>query len=298
MDIRRITPEARDLPALDDTLRRWWAHGSAHELHPGDLGWHQRLGAEATAAALRVWSRGEEVLGIGLLDGPGLARVALAPGAGSDRELARSIAADATDPERDVLPEGPASLAVRGSEALPEALRERGWRTDEAWALLHCDLAQHPAGGGAAAAEQERSGVRTVVAGPEDTRAVGEVLASAFGMRTVPDPRRWQAMAAAPAARRARCLLARDRDGAPVATVTVWSAGPGLPGLVEPMGVHAEHRGRGLGRLITRAGLEALREMGASGAVVATPAANAAAVATYRSAGFARGADTHDLSRA
>jgi len=298
MDIRRSTPEVRDLPALDDTLRRWWAHGCAHELHPGDLGWHQRLGAEATAAALRVWSRGEEVLCIGLLDGPGLARLALAPGAGSDRELARSVTADATDPARGVLPEGPASLAVRGGGALPEALRDRGWLADEAWALLHCDLSRHPARGAAALEEQERSGVRTGVAGREDARAVGEVLASAFGMRTTPDHRRWQAMEAAPAARRARCLLARDADGAPVATLTVWSAGPGLPGLVEPMGVHAEHRGRGLGRLITRAGLEALREMGASGAVVATPAANAAAVATYRSAGFARGADTHDLRRA
>lgn len=68
--------------------------------------------------------------------------------------------------------------------------------------------------------------------------------------------------------------------------VTVWSAGPGKPGILEPMGVHDDHRGHGYGRAISVAAAAALREMGASSAMVCTPSDNTGAVATYVSAGF------------
>ena len=84
----------------------------------------------------------------------------------------------------------------------------------------------------------------------------------------------------------ARCLVAYDDRGNAVAEVTVWSAGPGKPGLLEPMGVHAEHRGRGFGRMISVAAAGALRGLGSSSAIVCTPSANVGAVATYESAGF------------
>jgi ribosomal protein S18 acetylase RimI-like enzyme len=82
-----------------------------------------------------------------------------------------------------------------------------------------------------------------------------------------------------------------------VAAVTVWSAGPGRPGLLEPVGVHPEHRGRGHGRAIGVAAAAALRELGSSCAVVCTPSANVAAVATYASAGFRRVDEVPDLCR-
>jgi len=44
--------------------------------------------------------------------------------------------------------------------------------------------------------------------------------------------------------------------------VTVWSAGPGKPGLLEPMGVHQEHRGHGYGKAITVAAAASLQELG------------------------------------
>ncbi|MFI7132088.1 GNAT family N-acetyltransferase [Nonomuraea sp. NPDC050153] len=50
----------------------------------------------------------------------------------------------------------------------------------------------------------------------------------------------------------ARCLVAYDDQGNAVAAVTVSSAGPGKPGLLEPMGVRREHRGHGYGGAITR----------------------------------------------
>jgi ribosomal protein S18 acetylase RimI-like enzyme len=83
-----------------------------------------------------------------------------------------------------------------------------------------------------------------------------------------------------------------------VAAVTVWSAGPGKPGLLEPMGVHRDHRGHGYGKAISVAAAAALREMGSSSALVCTPSSNVAAVATYASAGFVPLQEVRDLVRA
>jgi ribosomal protein S18 acetylase RimI-like enzyme len=95
----------------------------------------------------------------------------------------------------------------------------------------------------------------------------------------------------------ARCLVAYDDQGNAVAAVTVWSAGPGKPGLLEPMGVHREHRGHGYAKAITVAAAAALQELGSSSAVVCTPSANAGAVATYKSAGFQQLPEIRDLYR-
>lgn len=96
------------------------------------------------------------------------------------------------------------------------------------------------------------AGVRVVVVGPDDVAARTAVQRAASERSTFTDER-WHAMAAGPAYADARCLVAHDDDGAAVAAVTVWSAGPGRPGLIEPMGVHRDHRGHGHGRAITLA---------------------------------------------
>ena len=110
-------------------------------------------------------------------------------------------------------------------------------------------------------------------------------------------PQRWHAMAAGPAYADARCLVGYDDQGVPVAAATVWSAGPGRPGLLEPVGVHRDHRGRGHGTAITLAAAAALREMGASSATVCTPSANVGGVATYVAAGFRALPEVADLRR-
>ena len=92
-------------------------------------------------------------------------------------------------------------------------------------------------------------------------------------------------MAASTAHGDARCLVAYEGDAA-VAAATVWSAGEGRPGLLEPVGVHHEQRRHGYGRAISLAAARTLRELGASSAIVCTPTSNVAAVATYESAGF------------
>ena len=105
----------------------------------------------------------------------------------------------------------------------------------------------------------------------------------------------WNEMSRSPAYERARCLVGYDGQDNAVATVTVWSAGPGRPGVLEPMGVHHDHRGHGHGTAICLAGAETLRSLGASRALVATPTANDGAVATYAAAGFRRLSEVTDF---
>lgn len=87
-------------------LREWQYDGAPMQLHPGDLGWFWRFGAEATAAAIRTWSRDGQILAVGLLDGPTLLRLTIAPDAQRDEGLAHQLVADVSGPERGVLPAG------------------------------------------------------------------------------------------------------------------------------------------------------------------------------------------------
>jgi ribosomal protein S18 acetylase RimI-like enzyme len=122
------------------------------------------------------------------------------------------------------------------------------------------------------------------------------VQRASFDRSTFTDER-WHAMAAGLPYADARCLVAYDDHGDAVAAVTVWSAGAGKPGLLEPMGVHRDHRGHGYGKAITVAAAAALREMGSSSAIVCTETANVGAVATYESAGFQQLPERRDRYR-
>ena len=267
-------------------LREWQHDGAPMQLHPGDLGWYWRFGAEATAAAVRTWSREGRILAVGLLDGPGLLRLAIAPEAEHDEALAQRMVADVTRAERRVLPQGEGCIEARFGAAFQGLLFDAGWVGDEPWTPLRRDLAERV----------EDCGVRIDVIGSERARVRAAVQRAAFSGSTFTDER-WHAMAAGLPYSDARCLLAYDDRGDAVAAATVWSAGRGKPGLLEPMGVHRDHRGRGYGTAITVAAAAALRELGSSSAIVCTASSNAAAVATYTSAGFQRRPDVRDLRR-
>ncbi|NUT49736.1 MAG: GNAT family N-acetyltransferase [Saccharothrix sp.] len=266
------------LDGLDEAvgvLRQWQHDGAPMQLHPGDVGWFRRFGAEATAAAVRTWSRDGRVLAVGLLDGPDLLRVTIAPDARRDEELARRLVQDVDDPARGVLPAGRVSVEAPMDPVVQDRFAEAGWRVDEPWTPLRRDLAD----------PVPDPGVRIEVVGPGRVSARTAVQRAAFAGSTFTDER-WHAMAAGSPYADARCLVGYDERGDAVAAVTVWSAGRGKPGLLEPMGVHPDHRGRGHGRAITLAAAAALRELGSSSAIVCTPSSNLGAVATYRSAGF------------
>lgn len=256
------------------------------QLHPGDLGWFWQFGAEATATAVRTWSRGGRILAVGLLDSPGLLRLTMAPEAQRDEGLARQVVGDVAEPDRGVLPAGKVSVETPNGALVQDLLLEIGWNADEPWTPLRRDLTE----------PVKEPDMRIEVIGPEQAPAYTAVHRSSFGSpRFTDEP--WHAMAAGLAYADARCLVAYDDQGSAVAEVTVWSAGPGRPGLLEPMGVHAEHRGRGYGRAICVAAAAALQGLGSSSAIVCTPSARVAAVATYKSAGFQPLPERQDRTR-
>ena len=267
-------------------LREWQYEGAPMHLHPGDLGWFWRFGAETTAAAVRTWSRDGQLLAVGLLDGPTLLRLTIAPGARRDEELAHRLVEDVTAPERGVLGAGRVAVEAPGDALVQEHLCAAGWNADEPWTPLRRDLTE----------PVKDPGLRIEVTGPERADVRAAVQRASFDRSTF-TVERWHAMAAGPPYADARCLVAYDDLGTAVAAVTVWSAGRGRPGLIEPMGVHREHRGHGYGTAITVAAAAALQAMGSSSAIVCTPSANVGAVATYASAGFQQLPEVRDRYR-
>ncbi|MGW3292773.1 N-acetyltransferase family protein [Streptomyces xiamenensis] len=286
MTIALRTPEADGLTEAVDALRGWQDDAQPIQLHPGDLGWFWRFGARATAAAVRTWSRDGRILAVGLLDGPRLFRVTTAPDVRRDEELARRLADDVTRPERGVLGPGTADVEAPMDSPVHDLLAERGWQAGEPWTPLRHDLT----------GPVPDPGVRIEVVRPERVGDRVAVQRASFDSSTFTEER-WHAMAAGAPYADARCLVAYDERGAAVATVTVWSAGPGRPGLLEPLGTHRDHRGHGHGRAIAVAAAAALRELGSSSALVCTPTANTPAVATYASAGFRELPGTRDSHR-
>lgn len=293
MNVIVSTPDVAKLEHVRRVLERWQCDGGPLHLHPGDLGWYALRGSAATAAATRVWSRGDKILAIALIDGAQLLRFALDPEHRPDESLALRIAEDVNDPEVGVLAPGGATIEARGAEALCERLSKNGWLPDEPWTPLHRDLA----------APVDVSGVRIETIEPDRTAEWVSVHWSAFRGTPLPEDRLrnfvegWRAVAQTPFISTARILSAFDHEGSPVAVATAWSAGAGRPGLIEPMGVHLEHRGRGYGTVITRAAAAALREMGSSSAVVCAESSNVGAVSTYVAAGFRAHPEVNDWHR-
>lgn len=278
------TPDS--LGEVTEAVATWQEKGGPVQLHPGDLGWHWRLGAEELAGAVRVWSRAGQILAVGVVDG-GVIRLALAPSVDQDAEFAAELLADLSDPARRGLPPADTGIVeARFGAALRSLLRESGWVADEPWTPLCRDLTD----------EVEDCGLRVEAVNEHNVQERVAVHLAAFANSTF-TLERWRAMAAAPPYRRARCLVGYDEGGAAVAAATVWSAGHGRPGLLEPLGVHRDHRGHRYGTAISVAAAAALRELGASSATVCTPSSNVAAVATYASAGFQRLPDVTDFRR-
>ncbi len=275
-----------ELVGVTAQMREWQLDGSPMQLHPGDIGWHWRFGTARTAAMLRTWSSDGRLVAVGMLDS-GELRLAIAPKFQQDEQLAREMARDITDPGRGVLPEGSASVEAPDGALLRQVLVGAGWEAAAPWTQLRRELVT----------PVDDPGVHYELVGDElaEVRAALQVAAFANSTFTA---ERWRTMAAAPTYRAGRCLVAFDDAHTPVAAVTVWSAGPGRPGLLEPMGVHHDHRGHGYGRAITLAAAATLRQLGASSATVCTSSSNVAAVATYKSAGLAQVREVPDLHRA
>lgn len=284
------TPELLD--ELVEAVAGFQVEGAPVQLHSGDLGWAWRFGSQALADELRAWRRDGEILAVGATDAKdGLIRMAIAPSVDHDEEFAAHLLADLSDPAQGVLPAGRACVEARFGAAFRDLLRRSGWVPDEPWTPLRRQLRE----------PVEDCGLRieSLDADHIDDRLVQDRVAvnrASFSASTF-TVERWHAMASSSAYRRGRCLVAYDGDDNAVATTTVWSAGPGRPGLIEPLGAHRDFRGHGHGRAITVAAAAELQEMGASSVTVCTPSSNVGAVAAYVSAGFEQLPDVTDFCR-
>ncbi|MBE1538129.1 GNAT family N-acetyltransferase [Micrococcus luteus] len=292
------TPTCDQLVELAEELAQWQQIPWAGQLHPGDLGWHSSVGAERLAGDLRVWKNGTRPVALGMLDGPGLIRFAIAPDCTADESLAHAMAGDLENPSG-LFPDDPVNVVeARGATALQAELRRRGWAEDEEWTPLVLELAGEPRW-----EQLEQSGLRIEIVGAEEAAEWTAVHWSSFKGTPYTDEaregfvRRWSTLMTSPLADHAQSLIGYDSTGAAVAVTTVWSAGEGRPGLVEPMGVHRDHQGKGYGVAITQAGAQALHQAGASAAAVVAENSNPAALATYTAAGFTAGASVSDLAR-
>ena len=286
MDITLETPGVEGMGEPLAALREWQRDDAPLQLHPGDLGWMWRFGGAHTAAASRVWSRDGRPVAFGLLDEPNVLRLAIAPDLQQDEQLADRLLSDVGEAARGVLAAGQVYVAAPAGALVRDLLGEAGWGLDDPWTPLSLDLSR----------PVEEPGVRIEVVTPERLADRVAVQVASFERSTF-DEATWAVMAAGPEYDDARCLIAYDEEDTAVAAVTVWSAGPGRPGLLEPLGTHRDHRGHGHGRAITLAAAAALCELGSSHATVCTPASNIGGVATYRSAGYQAGENVVDLCR-
>ena len=98
MRYEQSTPTPDQLGAVVEGLASWQQDGLPVQLHPGDLGWHWRFGAGKLAEALRVWTVDGTPVAIGFLDRSSLIRMAIAPTADQDAELAQELVSDLEDP--------------------------------------------------------------------------------------------------------------------------------------------------------------------------------------------------------
>jgi GNAT superfamily N-acetyltransferase len=210
----------------------------------------------------------------------------VAPQVWRDEELAYQVVADVSEPQQGVLPSGKVSVESPNGSRVQDLLSDLGWIAGEAWTPLR----RHLAG------PVQPTDLRVEVIVPGQESQFTAVHRSAWGSPRFTDES-WRTMAAGLPYTDARCLLGFDDDGIAVAGVTVWSAGPGKPGLIEPLGVHAAHRGRGYGKAICVAAAGKLKELGSSSALVCTPSALSAAVATYTSARFHQLPQRYDRTR-
>ncbi len=72
------------LEEVTDAVASWQQDGRPIQVHPGDLGWNSRFGAQALADEMRVWRRGGRVLAAGMVDDDsGLIRMAIASSVGA-----------------------------------------------------------------------------------------------------------------------------------------------------------------------------------------------------------------------
>jgi ribosomal protein S18 acetylase RimI-like enzyme len=268
------------ISALSDWAPR---HSPATTLHAGDVGWHLRLDDADLDGIVAVARDDSDVVAVAVVEPDGM-RATHRPDRSDDGSLAAALG-DLAQSLASASPSARAPCAgtefvcdVPQHSAIRAWLVEAGWDLDPApWALLYRPLSADDAEVGARLAAS--------VSTEQDIEDRVAVQFNAFTSSTF-TVSRWRQMAAGPGYRRDLDLLRRDESGTAVAGATAWTAGPGRVGILEPVGAHRDHAGRGHGSAVTLAAIGALARSGASGVGVQTPLSNTAAVRAYQRCGL------------
>jgi ribosomal protein S18 acetylase RimI-like enzyme len=258
--LRRQDLRSSRAAAALDAIAGWIPAGPyTGALHPGDIGWALRF----DDLTVQMWLDDGEPVAVGFADGP-VSRIALAPGF------------DGLDLEPELL---------RWCDGIDALAGRPGWTIDPGEPWLHLGKELTPVTGDHPDLD------------PADAADRVAVQRSAFERSTF-TLERWKTMRASPAGPSCVEVLVRTPPGEPAAAVTGWLAVPGRCALIEPMGTHPAHRGKGYGRQALLAICDALASRAASAVSVLTPSTNVAAVALYRSAGFTVTGERRDSRRA
>lgn len=249
-------------------------HSFSGQLHVGDVGWYLRLDDTTVNAGLHVW-RGEDgkVAAVGLQHGDAMLLTAIQPRRRYDVELGEQMADDATT----LLSAADGYLDAPQPSAVRTELARRGWDLDpDPWPILYRSLT---------ASDRDRIDPDATTVSDAGLARDRLALQQAMFENSKSDSHSWGRMRDLTSYRPDLDVMIRQGDGY-VAAATGWWAGEGKCGLLEPVGSHRDHRGRGYGRRVVLATLSALAVVGASGAAVFTPGSNKAALQLYRSCGF------------
>ena len=265
-----------DVAGLLEAMGRWDRDGLyVTGLSAGDVGWQLRVADDVLDGTVHGWWQGGELVAAALLELGWSARPRLAPGHLRSLEVAEAVLDEVEAMTGDQV----WCDADHGS-ALRHALLQRDWEADpDLWVGLHRDLR------GRAPAYRLPEGI-VVGRGVDDVAGRVLVQREGFEGSTFDEPS-WHRMSQGPVFRPELDLVLTG-DGVPTAGATAWLPPGGGTAVLEPVAVHRDHRGRGLGRAVVEAAVEACRTAGATGVSVCTPASNTAAVAAYSSAGFVR----------
>ncbi len=269
-----------DEPAVSAALRDWEAvYGCGWQLQAGDLGWALRFEPDLRADQIQVWRNDAgEPVAVVVIDQPGAARCAVAPGYLHDHALARAMVADLTG-RLDRAEGGPWIDPPPGPCALSRALIEAGYEPEpDLWLHLWRPLPGPPV-------EPSTTGGEIRPCQDTDLEERVALQRAAFdGSSMTPD--RYARLRTVPGYAAELDLVHEAKDGTLSAFCLAWPGPPAGTGLLEPVGSHPRYRGQGHAKATVAAALDRLAALGASGVAVVTPLRNTAAVRLYRSLGM------------
>ncbi|MCI0345264.1 MAG: GNAT family N-acetyltransferase [Chloroflexi bacterium] len=284
----RAYRDSDDLVAMQALISRCWLDPRPILAYTvGDVEWWTVNNPDDDPRdVVHLWSDGDELVGWSWLASSGGLEWLALPMAAEDVLLG---ALDLLETEAEGVPDATTTQAwvVDASPESGQLLEERGYRPDGK-AISHW-IRRLPAGGGPPVPEPELpDGYRSAqTRWPDDLERRVEVHRSAFAPSKMTLERYWLLR------QRDHYGPERDRvivapDGTFAAFANAWWDPVARVGQLEPVGVHADHRRRGLGRAVCFDALRVLAALGAEKCVIFSNEDNAASEALYASIGAER----------